>query len=146
MHAPAGVCVKRTTRVLGQLLRSWLAAVMVVPKLERGPRRRLATRLAGRTLGALDVGLVVRGAVPAGDEPLLVVGNHVSWLDVYVLNALIGARFVAKLETGRWPLVGAITRGFEAIFIVRRSFRDAARVKTAVAAALAAGERVVVFP
>jgi 1-acyl-sn-glycerol-3-phosphate acyltransferase len=84
--------------------------------------------------------------VPVRGEPLLVVGNHVSWLDIYALNAVIQGRFVAKSETRQWPLVRTITRRFDAIFIVRGSFRDAARVKEVVAAALRAGEQVVVFP
>jgi 1-acyl-sn-glycerol-3-phosphate acyltransferase len=115
-------------------------------RLARDPRRRLAVHLARRTLAALGVPLVVRGTVPPPGEPLLVVGNHISWLDIYLLNAVMECRFVAKAETRRWPLVGSITRTFDAIFIVRGSFRDARRVKTVVAAALRAGERVVVFP
>ena len=103
-------------------------------------------RLARRTLRTLGVRVTSRGVLPAPGEPLLVVANHVSWLDVYVLNAVLEARFVAKSETATWPVVGTITRGFEAIFIVRESRRDAARVKDAVAAALRAGERMVVFP
>src|SRR5262249_6806731 len=77
----------------------------------------------------------------------LLVANHVSWLDVYLLNAVLGgARHVAKAEVARWPVAGAIARGFGTFFHVRGSCRDAARVKDAVVAALRAGERVVVFP
>jgi 1-acyl-sn-glycerol-3-phosphate acyltransferase len=101
---------------------------------------------ARRTLLALGVGLRRYGPTPPRDEPLLVVANHVSWLDVQVLSAGRGARFVAKSETRHWPVVGTVTQAFDAIFIVRGSFRSAARTKDAVAAALRAGERVVVFP
>ncbi len=34
---------------------------------------------------------------------VLIVANHVSWLDIFVLNALQPARFVAKAELARWP-------------------------------------------
>jgi 1-acyl-sn-glycerol-3-phosphate acyltransferase len=125
---------------------SWTGAALVAPRLAPPTRRRLARHLARRTLRTLGVSVTRRGVAPAGSEPLLVVANHVSWLDVYVLNALLDARFVAKSETAGWPLVGTITRGFDAIYIVRGSCRDAARVKDVVAAALAAGERVVAFP
>jgi 1-acyl-sn-glycerol-3-phosphate acyltransferase len=74
------------------------------------------------------------------------VANHVSWLDAYALGALWPARFVAKIETASWPLAGTIARRFDAMFILRGSFRDAARVKEHVAAVLAAGDSVVVFP
>lgn len=146
MPAPTTGGARRTARVLGQLLHAWVAAVVVTPRLDQDRRRNLAVRLARQTLHAFDVPFVVRGAVPAPGEPLLVVANHVSWLDVYALNAVMECRFVAKSETCRWPLVGTITRGFDSIFIVRGSFRDARRVKEVVTAALRAGERVVVFP
>jgi len=46
----------------------------------------------------------------------------------------------------RWPLAGAIARGFDTLFIVRGRLRDAKRVKEEVASALRGGNRVVVFP
>jgi 1-acyl-sn-glycerol-3-phosphate acyltransferase len=137
---------RRVGPVLRDLCVAWSGATMVAPRLAPPHRGRLAMRLARRTLRSLGVRVTVRGTPLPPDEPALIVANHVSWLDVYVLNALVDARFVAKSEVTAWPVVGAITRGFDAIFIVRDSARDAARVKTAVAAALRAGDRVVVFP
>src|SRR5262245_7106230 len=139
-----------TARRLGPVLRdlcvAWSGATMVAPRLTPRERGRLAMRFARRTLRSLGVRVTVRGTALPADEPALIVANHVSWLDVYILNTLVDARFVAKSEVAAWPVVGGITRGFDAIFIVRDSARDAARVKTAVAAALRAGDRVVVFP
>jgi 1-acyl-sn-glycerol-3-phosphate acyltransferase len=86
------------------------------------------------------------GADPATDGPLLLIANHVSWLDIYGLNAVAPARFVAKAEVRDWPVVGSIAAYSGTFFIVRGSCRDAARVKDAIASALARGERVVVFP
>jgi 1-acyl-sn-glycerol-3-phosphate acyltransferase len=146
MTAPLTAQVSRTVGIVRQFSLSWVAAAVLAPRLRPTQRRTVALRLARRTLRTLGIRVFSRGAPPAAGEPLLVVANHVSWLDVYVLNALLEARFVAKMETATWPLVGRITRGFEAIFIVRGSFRDAARVRGVVAAALGRGERVVVFP
>lgn len=135
----------RTLRTTGALVGLWVAARRAV-RLERPRRHALAAELARRTIRALALDLRVRGRVPV-ERPFLLVANHVSWLDVYVLNAVGGAmRFVAKRETASWPVVGDITRAFDTIFIVRGSVRDAARVRTAVAAALRAGESVAVFP
>lgn len=124
----------------------WLAAVTVVPRLGAGVRAAWLARFARQTLGILGVRLVRRGARGACDGPVLVVANHVSWLDVYALQALHGGRSVAKREVRDWPVAGSIVRGFGTFFLVRGSCRDAARVKDAVAAALRAGERVIVFP
>jgi 1-acyl-sn-glycerol-3-phosphate acyltransferase len=125
----------------------WLGAVMVAPRLAVTQRNALVARFSARTLRILGVRMRVLGARPLRDGPVLVVANHVSWLDVYLLNAVLGGtRHVAKSEVARWPVAGAIARGFGTFFHARGNFRDAARVKDAVAAALCAGERVVVFP
>src|SRR5215813_15628246 len=138
-------CV-RALGLLGQLLLMLAGAVVVAPRLSPGTRGALGARLAVRTLHTLQVRVRRLGATPY-DGPMLLVANHVSWLDVYALNALVGGpRSVAKSEVARWPIAGAIARGFGTFFHVRGNCRDAARAKDAVAAALRAGERVVVFP
>jgi 1-acyl-sn-glycerol-3-phosphate acyltransferase len=136
----------RTLPVARSLLGVWLAARFRARCLPREDRLALAGHHARRTLAAFDVAVDVRGPRPRAGRGQLVVANHVSWLDVYVLNALVDARFVAKSETRGWPLVGTVAAHFDTLFIVRGSFRDAARVKDAAAAALRAGETVVVFP
>lgn len=106
----------------------------------------LAVDCARRTLAILGIHVAQSGETGLDDGPLLVVANHVSWLDVYLLNALATARFVAKSDVRNWPLVGPMSAAFGTFFIVRGSYRDAARVKDAIADALRRGERVVVFP
>jgi 1-acyl-sn-glycerol-3-phosphate acyltransferase len=109
-------------------------------------RARLVRRIACRTLRSLDVAVELGGSAPLVDGAALWVANHVSWLDVYVLNAVAGSRFVAKSEVRAWPIVGSTAARHGTFFLVRRSFRDAARVKDAIATALRAGDRVAVFP
>jgi 1-acyl-sn-glycerol-3-phosphate acyltransferase len=136
----------RAVRCGGRSLPGWPAATLVAPRLDADGCARLVQRVATRTLRLLCVDVVVRGARPAAHGPLLVVANHVSWLDVYALNTIAGSRYVAKSEVATWPLAGGIACGFRTFFIRRASCRDAARVKDQVAAALRDGERVVVFP
>src|SRR5262245_46944640 len=106
----------RVLSVVGQLLLQWVAARLIVPFVSAPTRARLAGGLAKGTLGACGIGVVTHGAAPEGAEPFLVVANHVSWLDVYAINAQLATRFVEKAETARWPLAGCITRAFGAIF------------------------------
>ena len=124
----------------------WMAGRFVAPRLDEEGRQRLSCRLAGRTIAILGVQMIRSGETPATTEPMLVVANHVSWLDVYVLNASRPLRFVAKSETRTWPVIGTIADRFDSFFIVRGSCRDAARVKTRIATALRAGQSVAVFP
>jgi len=137
---------RRCADVAADLTILWAAARFLAPRLDPPDRRDLSTRLARRTLATLRLRLTRSGDIPAVAEPVLVVANHVSWLDVYVLNALRPMLFVAKSETRTWPIVGTIARHFDSIFIVRGRYRDAARVKTRVAEALRGGTSVAVFP
>src|SRR3990172_804414 len=135
--------LRRGASVLWSLVLTWALAALVAARLAPQARRLLAARLASHTLAALDVRVHATGPASTHPRPRLLVANHVSWLDVYALGARWPARFVAKVETSAWPLAGTIARRFDAFFIVRGSFRDAARVKARVAAALARGESVV---
>ena len=137
---------RRCLDVAADLLVLWTAARFVAPRLGSERRLRLSSRLARRTLGTLGVEATWSGDTRFRGEPMLVVANHVSWLDVYLLNAAGPMRFVAKSETRTWPVVGTIADRFGSMFIVRGSCRDAARVKARVADALRAGESVAVFP
>ena len=146
MMRPALRQARRCVDVATDLTILWAAARFLAPRLDPVGRGGLSTRLARRTLATLRVHVIRSGEMPPADEPVLVVANHVSWLDVYVLNSSRAMRFVAKAETRRWPIIGTIATRFDSIFIVRGRFRDAARVKTRVADALRAGESVAVFP
>ena len=136
---------RTSARLARHLLAIYASAVLRAPRLGPGERRELAARFAREMLDVLEVPLHVRGTPPAGG-PALVVANHVSWLDMYVLNAVAGARFVAKSEMRGWPFFGTIAARFDTFFIVRGSYRDAARTRTAVAHTFREGERVAVFP
>jgi len=108
--------------------------------------RQAVEKSSARMLDAIAVGVEVRGAKPLLTGPVLMVANHVSWIDVQALGAVAGTRFVAKSEVRAWPVVGTMAARFGTLFIRRDSKRDAMRVKNLVAKLLVSGERVVVFP
>ena len=83
-----------------------------------------------------------RASIPAG----LVVANHISWLDIFVINALTPAAFVSKDDVARWPLIGWLCANTETIFLERGSRAAAQRTRETMIAALRAGRHVTVFP
>jgi 1-acyl-sn-glycerol-3-phosphate acyltransferase len=96
-------------------------------------------------LHRLGIELRVQGAPHAGAK--LLVANHVSWLDIAAIHAVIPqAHFVSKADVRHWPLVGRLVAGAGTLFIEREKKRDALRVVHQMAAALAAGDTVAVFP
>jgi len=99
-----------------------------------------------RLLEILVVSVVVRGDLDLRNGNVLVVANHVSWLDVFVLNAIHPVRFVAKAELGRWPIARAMVHGAGTLLIERAKRHDTQRVNHHIAAVLAAGDVVAIFP
>src|SRR5690625_7437221 len=54
------------------------------------------------------------------DQPVLWVANHVSWLDIFVINSVRSTHFVAKSEIRKWPLLGWLVAGAGSVFIERQ--------------------------
>ena len=50
---------------------------------------------------------------------VLIVANHVSWLDIFVINAQRATAFVAKEEIRRWPVIGWLVSWAGTVFIDR---------------------------
>jgi 1-acyl-sn-glycerol-3-phosphate acyltransferase len=138
--------LRRLTALLVLRCRLWLAAVTRAARLSAAGRRALAGCWARRLLVLLRIEVRLSGSVPPADEPLLLVANHVSWLDSYALNAVNGARFVAKSEVAAWPVIGTIAARFGTVFIKRGCYRAAARTVGVLAELLASGHPVAVFP
>ena len=55
----------------------------------------------------------------AADRPLLVVSNHLSYLDIPILGSVMDMRFVPKKEIARWPVIGFICKILGAVFVDR---------------------------
>ncbi len=87
---------------------------------------------------------------PQTTGPLLVVSNHISWLDILVLLALQPVRFVSKAEVKHWPVIGWLATHAGTLYIERESRRDALRVVHHIAEALRGedpqGSIIAVFP
>lgn len=100
---------------------------------------------AARLLQIAGIRLQV-GGEPMADGPVLLVANHISWLDIVVMHAAGHCRFVAKADIARWPLIGLLATGAGTLYIERASRRDAMRVVHHMRDRLVAGDRVAVFP
>ncbi|MBK6863242.1 MAG: 1-acyl-sn-glycerol-3-phosphate acyltransferase [Ideonella sp.] len=107
-------------------------------------RMRHAQRWAAGFLRVLGVRVEARGTPRPGAK--LIVANHVSWLDILVIDAVVPARFVSKAEVRHWPLFGRLAVAVNTLFIERDRTRDALRVVHQIAEALRAGDTVAVFP
>ncbi|MGC3005419.1 lysophospholipid acyltransferase family protein, partial [Streptomyces sp. G35A] len=87
---------------------------------------------------------VVGSAVPTGG--LLLVANHISWLDVPLLAAVRPARMLAKSEIRRWPVAGALAARGGVLFIDRDRLRALPDTVARIAGVLRDGAAVAAFP
>jgi lyso-ornithine lipid O-acyltransferase len=77
--------------------------------------------------------------------PLLILSNHVSWLDICVITALAPVVFVAKSEVARWPVFGWLARLQRTIFINRQARHQTGAATREIAGRLLGGDAVVLF-
>ena len=78
--------------------------------------------------------------------PLMVVANHVSWLDILCMAAHWPVSFLSKSEIRRWPVVGAAASALGTMYIERGARNAADQAVAAMGRRLAEGHRVLFFP
>jgi len=117
----------------------WLAV-----RFEWPLRRRIPTfyhRLVCRILG---VRITVMGR-RVEEQPLLIVANHTSWLDISVITAVAPVVFVAKREVAAWPVFGLLARLQRSVFVDRTRRHKTQDVNSEIARRLADGDPVLLF-
>lgn len=136
----------RAARVSVHVIAGIATQTFVFPRADADRRRALTRRWCRRLLALMNVEARVHGEIDASRGNLLIVANHVSWLDIFVLSAEAPSRFVAKSELAGWPVIGRLIRGSGTLFIERARRADTQRVNERAADALRSGDAIVVFP
>lgn len=76
----------------------------------------------------------------------MIVSNHISWVDIFVLAASYPATFVAKSEIRQWPLIGSLCARAGTLFIERGRRSSAKHTNAAMTAAIQGGALVSIYP
>jgi len=97
-----------------------------------------------RCLRLLGLRIEVYGT-PATTHPTLFASNHVSYLDITVLGALLPASFIAKSEVAGWPFFGLLAKLQRTVFVARDA-RQAADQRDDITDRLEAGDDLILFP
>ena len=79
------------------------------------------------------------------DHPLLIVSNHVSWLDISVISSVTPVVFVARHDVADWPFFGLLAKLQRTIFVDRKQPLKTAEVNAEIAHRLAGGDPVLLF-
>lgn len=120
-----------------------LTVRLLFPALAAAARRRIKQVWAARLVASLGVRIEASGEALAEG---LAVCNHISWLDVFVINAISPTTFVCKDDVRAWPALGWLVEHTGTLFIERGNRAAAARSALAMSERLNRGERVAIFP
>jgi len=90
-------------------------------------------------------------AVRASGQPVLhgavlFVANHVSWIDIFVLNRARATTFIAKSDVRHWPLIGWLAAGAGTLFIARHQRHAVRTVNRQIGERFREGDAVGLFP
>lgn len=135
----------RLSRICFHVLRGLITEIAIFPNVSAARRERIIQRWSEKLLAIMGVRIQADSmlAVPRG---AMIVANHISWLDIFVLLALTPARFVAKADISGWPMVGRLAADAGTIFIERTRKSDTQRVNKLLEGLLREGNIIVVFP
>lgn len=129
------------------LLAGLLICALLFPFAGDAARARHVRKWSVRLLRLCRVEVDIADTVPAAaSEHALVVANHISWLDIFVINTWQPCRFVAKADIRGWPLLGWLCERAGTIFIERGSLRAVRRIYEHLVHRLQCGEPVAFFP
>jgi 1-acyl-sn-glycerol-3-phosphate acyltransferase len=135
----------RLLRVVLHILGGVWTVYTVLPRQSTLQRHARVQVWALAMLDHLAIKLVVNGRPPVYG-PMLLVANHISWVDIVVMHATRHCRFVSKDEIARWPVVSTLAGAADTLYITRESRRDAMRVVHQMAECLKGGDVLAIFP
>lgn len=128
------------------LLQGAAQAALFFPLIALPAQRRLKRRWSRRLLARLGVRLAADEAALARCASGLLVCNHVSFIDIFVINAVLPSGFVAKADVAGWPLIGWLCRRSETVFLARGNRRAAHQTQQRMVEQLLGGARLAIFP
>ncbi len=138
--------VWRAGRVLVHIAVGFVVALAIgalFVKRHRPVQQRAARWWLHRLTKILAVDVTVTGT-PA-KTPVLLVANHVSWLDIPVLGGVAPVHFLSKAEVAEWPLIGRLATAAGTLYI-RRGNGEVRRRAQQIGEHIAAGRSILVFP
>lgn len=106
--------------------------------------RRLPHWYHGKVCRLLGVRVRIEGRLAPG-APVLLLANHVSWLDISVISAAAPVSFVAKKEVSTWPFVSWLAKLQRTVFVDRTRRTAVGETANEMIERLRSGDALVLF-
>jgi len=134
-------------RVFLHLLSGLMICIFVFPFVDTEKQQDRVRRWSQQLLAICMVEVRFKDASEGAiADRALIVSNHVSWLDIFVINTLHPCHFVAKSDIRNWPLIGFLCEKAGTIFLARGRQREVRRIYEGLVHQIADGKRIAFFP
>lgn len=135
-------------RLVCAVIRAVLTVCFRFPRLTRADKLRAIQDWSISVLAILNIEVNAHEKEPICEQrsALLLVANHVSWIDVLVIQSIAPSLFVAKQEVRSWPVIGWLAQACGVIFVDRSSVHAVKDMVQHVTHALQQGYNVAGFP
>jgi 1-acyl-sn-glycerol-3-phosphate acyltransferase len=114
--------------VWAHVIRGVLTLLILFPSSKPSVKDAHIKSWSKRLLALFGVDLKINNPSIVPNSPYLLASNHISWIDIHVINAYKPIRFVAKSEVESWPIFGWMAKQLGTVFIERGSSRHAIQV------------------
>jgi 1-acyl-sn-glycerol-3-phosphate acyltransferase len=122
-----------------------LCIMAIFPFASLSLRSRMNREWSRVLMMLCGVKIATRG-VPRREGAVLWVANHVSWIDIFVLNSVRPTTFIAKSDIRDWPVLGWLVAGAGTVFIERGRRHAVRAVGHQMKARFDAGMAIGLFP
>ena len=106
-------------QIIVHVLKGCFILLLLFPWLKAEQRHRSIRHWCKQLLGIFNMRLSVIGVEHLMDDHYLMAANHISWIDIHVINAFKPHYFVAKSEVASWPIFGWMAKQLGTLFIER---------------------------
>jgi 1-acyl-sn-glycerol-3-phosphate acyltransferase len=122
-----------------------ITLLLIFPLVSPESKKNHIQKWSSRLLNIFGVELLATNTHILPNRSFLLCSNHISWMDIHVINTLMPIRFVAKSEVEGWPIFGWMAKQLRTVFIKRDSSRHGHLVVGELAKTLTT-ESVCIFP
>lgn len=129
-------------------MRGFFIGFFIFPLVSKESKRNHVQRWSRQLLAVFNVQIKMNFPTNLSNTILgsIIVSNHISWMDIFVINSLTPCRFVAKSDIRSWPFMGWLAERGGTIFISRGTRGDVRRIYQHLIEQIEAGDRVAFFP
>jgi 1-acyl-sn-glycerol-3-phosphate acyltransferase len=145
-RSPVPLRLLRLARLALHLLLGLAIAWLLYPRLSEMKQQAQKRRWSRTLLSILSVSVREKNAPKELPGRCMLVLNHISWLDIFVVDARFPATFIAKSEIRSWPVVGWLCTLVGTLYIERGKRSAARRARQMIVAELERGTLIAVFP